>query len=147
MQPETTLDPAIEAKVRASFAAQSAMRTIGARLASVRPGAVEIELPAADHINQQQGFAHGGVIGMILDSACGYASFTTMPLDCEVVSIEYKINFLRPAVGERFVARGRVTRPGRTVAVAQGEVVAVTNGAEQTVAVMLATMAVVKAPA
>lgn len=146
MPPETTLDPAIEAKVRASFAAQSAMRTIGARLLSVRPGAVEIELPAADHINQQQGFTHGGVIGMILDSACGYASFTTMPLDSEVVSIEYKINFLRPAVGDRFVARGRVTRPGRTVAVAQGEVVALANGAEQTVAVMLATMAVVKAP-
>ena len=87
---------------------------------------------------------HGGVVAMILDSACGYAAFTTMPADSEVVSVEFKINFLKPALGRKLIARGRVLRPGRTLTVCQGEVYAVTDEGEAPVAAMQATMAAVE---
>lgn len=134
------LDPAIEAKVRASFGAQEAMRTVGARLVELARGRAAIELPASPHVGQQAGFVHGGVVAMILDSACGYASLTTMPAPSEVVTVEFKINFLRPALGERILARGSVTRAGRSLTVAQGEAFAVSNGREELVAIMIATM-------
>ncbi len=138
------LDEAIEKKVRASFAAQTAMTTVGATMTRLAYGQAEIELPAAAHIRQQQEFVHGGVVAMILDSACGYAAFTTMPADCEVVSVEFKINFLRPALGQKLIARGRVLRPGKNLTVCQGEVFAVTDAGETTVAAMQATMAAVE---
>lgn len=143
MQPKP-LDPAIEAKVRESFAAQTAMTTVGAAMTRLGYGEAEIELPAGAHIRQQQEFVHGGVVAMILDSACGYAAFTTMPADSEVVSVEFKINFLKPALGEKLIARGRVLRPGKTLTVCQGEVYAVTGAGEAPVAVMQATMAKVE---
>lgn len=137
------LDAAIEQKVRESFAAQTAMTTVGATMTRLAYGEAEIELPAAPHIRQQQEFVHGGVVAMILDSACGYAAFTTMPADSEVVSVEFKINFLKPALGRKLIARGRVLRPGRTLTVCQGEVYAVTEKGEAPVAAMQATMAAV----
>jgi uncharacterized protein (TIGR00369 family) len=140
---EKRLDPKAEARLRDRFSAQTAMDTIGARVSRVRLGEVEIELPAAPHIRQQQGFVHGGVIAMVLDSACGFAAFTVMPEGVEVVSVEFKINFLKPALGERFLARGRVLRAGRALTACQGEVYAVTNGREEAVAAMQATMAAV----
>lgn len=140
MPPERPIDPAIEAKVRASFDAQEAMRTVGARLVEVAHGRTAIELPAAPHVGQQAGFVHGGVVAMILDSACGYASLTTMPAESEVVTVEFKINFLRPALGERILARGSVTRAGRSLTVAQGEAFALREGREDLVAIMIATM-------
>jgi uncharacterized protein (TIGR00369 family) len=140
MPPDSPLDPAIEAKVRASFDAQEAMRTVGARMLALGPGRAEIELPALPHVGQQAGFVHGGVVAMILDSACGYASLTTMPAESEVVTVEFKINFLRPALGERILARGAVTRAGRSLTVAQGEAFALREEREDLVAIMIATM-------
>lgn len=127
-------------RVRASFARQRVMATFGAVLTRVEPGAVEIELPHRDDLTQQHGFIHAGVVATILDSACGYAAFSVMPADVAVLTVEYKINLLRPAHGDRLVARARVVRPGKTVTVCAGDVFAVTGGDEKAVATMLATI-------
>ena len=134
------LDPEFEPRVRASFARQSVMATIGARLARVAPGAVEIELAFRDDLCQQHGFLYAGIVTTIADSACGYAALSLMPADAAVLTVEFKVNLLAPARGERLVARGRVTRAGRTLTVATADVVAVTGDDEQPVAVMLATL-------
>ena len=97
------------------------MALIGARLGAVEPGRVEIELPFRDELTQQKGFVHGGILGMIADSACGYAAFSLMPAGCSLVTVEYKINILAPARGP-LVARGEVVKPGRTLTVARAEV-------------------------
>src|SRR5262245_10916517 len=99
------------------------MSHIGAALAAVAPGYVEITLPFRDELTQQKGFVHGGILGMIADSACGYAAFSLMPADCSLVTVEYKINILAPAVGA-LVAKGQVVRPGRSLSVTRGEVYA-----------------------
>ena len=91
------VDPHFAARCRASFARQKAMTLIGARLTAVEPGATEIALPYRDDLTQQKGFVHGGIIGMIADTACGYAAFSLMPADCSLVTVEYKINILAPA--------------------------------------------------
>jgi len=137
-------DPGFETRVRASFARQKVMETIGARLTRVSPGEVEIELPFRDALTQQHGFLHAGVVTAIVDSACGYAALSLMPPDSGVLSIEYKVNFLSPAVGKVVVARGRVTRPGRTVTVCSGDVFAMGDGNEKLVATMLSTMMMVR---
>src|SRR3954464_11060428 len=116
-------DPHFASRIRASFGRQKAMALIGARLTVVEPGAVEIELPYRDDITQQKGFVHGGVIGMIADTACGYAAFSLMPAGCSLVTVEYKINILAPATGS-LVARGEVVKAGRTLTVARAEVYA-----------------------
>lgn len=103
-------------------------------------GQVEIEVPFSGGVSQQNGFFHGGVMGAIGDSACGYAAMTLTPPSSEVLTIEYKVNFLSPAQGERLVARGRVTKPGRTVTVCHGDVFALSGGKEKLVATMLVTM-------
>ena len=114
-------DPEFAARVRASFGRQKAMALIGASLAAVEPGYVEINLPFRDDLTQQKGYVHGGILGMICDSACGYSAFSLMPADCSLVTVEYKINILNPALGA-LVARGRVVKPGRTLTVARAEV-------------------------
>jgi uncharacterized protein (TIGR00369 family) len=114
-------DPGFAARVRASFGRQKAMGLIGASLAVVEPGRVEIALPFRDDLTQQKGYVHGGILGMIADSACGYAAFSLMPADCSLVTVEYKINILTPAVGT-LVAKGEVVKPGRTLTVARAEV-------------------------
>ncbi|OAI47663.1 hypothetical protein AYO44_09195 [Planctomycetaceae bacterium SCGC AG-212-F19] len=129
-----------ESRVRASFARQRVMETIGATLARVDPGAVEIALPYRVDLTQQHGFIHAGIVATILDSACGYAAFSLMPADVAVLTVEYKINLLRPAQGERLVARARVVRSGKTLTVCTGDVVAQTGGPENVVATMLATI-------
>lgn len=134
-------DPNFEARVRASFARQKVMETIGASLTRVSPGEVEIELPFRDDLTQQHGFLHAGVVTAIVDSACGYAAMTLMPADATVLTIEYKVNFVSPAKsGARMIARGHVTKPGRTVTVCSGDVVAQSVGQEKLVATMLGTM-------
>src|SRR5919199_524955 len=100
-------DPHFASRVRESFGRQQAMALIGASLAALGPGTVEIALPFRDDLTQQKGFVHGGIIGMIADTACGYAAFSLMPADCSVVTVEYKINILSPAQGS-LVARGEV---------------------------------------
>ncbi len=134
------LDPQFEARVRASFARQRAMDTIGATVARVEPGLVEVELPYRADLTQQHGFLHAGIVATILDSACGYAAFSLMAPDVAVLTIEYKINLLRPAQGDRFVARGLVVRAGQTITVCSGNVLAYTGSAEKLVATMLATV-------
>jgi uncharacterized protein (TIGR00369 family) len=116
-------DPDFALRVRESFARQKAMALIGASLSVVEPGYVEIELPFRDELTQQRGFVHGGVLGMLADTACGYAAFSLMPAGCSLVTVEYKINILSPARGS-LVARGSVVRPGRTLTIARGEVYA-----------------------
>ena len=109
--------------VRESFSRQKAMRLIGASLARVEPGTVEIALAYRDDLTQQKGFVHGGIIGMIADCACGYAAYSLMPASASLVTVEYKINILAPARGA-LVARGQVVKPGRTLTVARAEVYA-----------------------
>src|SRR5437868_12406764 len=134
-----------EQRIRDSFARQRAMQLIGARLGRLERGEVEIVLPFREALTQQHGFVHAGIITAIADSACGYAALSLMPPDVGVLTIEFKVNLLNPAEGERFVARGRVVKPGRTIMVCTGEVVAERgDGTQQTVALMQATMMVVQ---
>lgn len=119
----TPADPQFAARVRDSFSRQKAMALIGASLTGVQPGAVEISLPFRDDLTQQKGYLHGGILGMIADTACGYAAFSLMPAGCSLVTVEYKINILAPARGS-LLARGEVVRPGRTLTVARAEVYA-----------------------
>ena len=116
-------DPQFASRIRASFGRQKAMGLIGASLTKVEAGQVEVALPWRDDLTQQKGFIHGGIIGMIADTACGYAAFSLMPADCSLVTVEYKINILAPALGS-LVARGEVIRAGRTLTVTRGEVYA-----------------------
>lgn len=133
-------DPDFDARVRASFARQRLMTTIGARLIRVSPGEVEIEAPFREGLTQQHGYVHAGIVTALVDTACGYSALSVAAPGTEVLSVEYKVNFLAPAQGERFVARGRVVRAGRTITVCSGEVVAITGTEEKHVATMLATM-------
>ena len=108
-------DPEFEAKVRASFEKQLVMQTIGARLVTVEPGHVQIELPYRTELTQQHGFLHAGITTTIADSAGGYAAFSLMPPRSSILTVEFKVNLLAPAAGERFLATGRVVKPGRTL--------------------------------
>lgn len=134
------LDPNYATRVRESFAWQKLMAAIGARIAAVHPGRVTIELPCRDDLTQQHGFVHGGIVAGIADSACGYAALSLMAAGAAVLTVEYKVNFVAPAKGSRFVAHGRVTKPGRTLTVCAGDVFAVIDGREGLIATMLATM-------
>jgi uncharacterized protein (TIGR00369 family) len=116
-------DPRYAERIRTSFARQKAMDLIGARLTAVAPGHAEVSLPFRDDLTQQKGYVHGGIVGMIADSACGYAAFSLMPADCSLVTVEYKINILTPARGA-LVAKGQVVKPGRTLTVTRGDVYA-----------------------
>jgi uncharacterized protein (TIGR00369 family) len=133
-------DPDYEAKVRSSFGRQTAMQTLGAVMGKVRPGEVEIEMPYRADLAQQHGFIHGGIVTAIVDGACGYAAFSLSAPDTEVLTVEYKVNFVAPAKGQRLLARGEVVRPGATVAVCKGDVLAYDGGEENLVATMLSTM-------
>ena len=126
--------------MRASFKRQRVMETIGARLARVEPGEVEIELAYDERLTQQTGFLHAGVVSAVLDSACGYAAYTLMEPGCEVLSIEFKVNLLAPAVGEKLVARASVVKAGRTITVCRADGWMVRDGAEVQVATMTGTM-------
>lgn len=120
------------------------MRTLGATLESISAGVVEIALRPHASISQQHGFVHAGAVTAIADSAAGYAALTLMPSGTGVLSTEFKINLLAPAVGDRIVARGRVVKAGRTLTVAQTEVFAETGGEEKLIALLTATMMAVE---
>jgi uncharacterized protein (TIGR00369 family) len=137
-------DPAFESRVRASFGRQRFMATLGATLDRVAPGEIEIRLPFRDDLTQQHGFLHAGATTTIVDTACGYAALTLMPADAAVLSVEFKVNLLAPAQGDAFVARARVLKPGRTLFVTTGDVVAIQAGSERLVATMLATVMTVR---
>jgi uncharacterized protein (TIGR00369 family) len=116
-------DPAFAERCRESFGRQKAMALIGASLAVVEPGYVEVALPFRDDLTQQKGYVHGGILGMIADTACGYSAFSLMPAGCSLVTVEYKMNILAPGLGS-LVAKGEVVKPGRTLTVARAEVYA-----------------------
>jgi uncharacterized protein (TIGR00369 family) len=124
-------DPGFEDRVRDSFARQALMRTIGAELTRVEPGLVEIALPYQRDLTQQHGFLHAGITSAIADSAGGYAGYSLFPAGSSVLTVEFKINLLAPAAGERFLALGEVVRPGRTLTICKLEVSAI-KGAQRT---------------
>ncbi len=135
-------DPAFADRVRASFAKQHAMELIRATLPVVEPGRTEIHLPHWDGVEQQHGFVHGGVVGMIADSAAGYAAMTLVSASASVLTVEYKMNLVAPADGDKLIARGKVVRPGRTLVVTQAEVFALKDGKETLCALMQQTIMV-----
>jgi uncharacterized protein (TIGR00369 family) len=131
---------AFEQRVRESFSQQAFMATMRAELVSVTFGAVEITLPFGQRLTQQNGFLHAGVITSILDSACGYAALSVAPESAEVLSVEFKVNLLAPAVGESFIARAQVKRAGKTLTVCTADAFALNQGNEKLVATMQATI-------
>ncbi len=135
-------DPHFAERVRASFARQHAMHLIQATLPVVDQGRTEIHLPHWQGVEQQHGFVHGGVVGMIADSAAGYAAMTMVPASASVLTVEYKMNLMAPADGDKLVARGTVVRSGRTLIVTQAEVFAVKDGRETLCALMQQTIMV-----
>lgn len=136
----TPRDPDFEARVRASFAKQQFMATLGARLERVVPGEVTIVLPFRADLTQQHGSLHAGAATSVVDSACGYAALSLMEPGAAVLSVEFKVNLLAPASGTEFIATGRVVRAGRTLTVCSGELVAKNNERDTVVALMQATM-------
>lgn len=126
--------------VRDSFRKQGLMRLLGATLDVVEPGYVSIRMPFSERLTQQHGYFHAGTVTSIVDSACGYAALTLMPPNTEVLTVEFKVNFMAPANGDFVIAHGRVLKPGRTITVCIGEVLAVKDGVEKLCATMLATM-------
>jgi uncharacterized protein (TIGR00369 family) len=133
-------NPLFATEVRDSFARQTAMTTIGAELVSVVPGAVQISLPYRADLTQQNGYLHAGIVTTIADSACGYAAYTLMPPNSAVLSVEFKVNLLRPAKGEEFLAIAEVLKPGRTLTVVRADVFANPKSERVLVATMLGTM-------
>ena len=135
-------DPHFAERIRASFGLQNAMDLIQATMPVVEHGMTEIHLPHWSGVEQQHGFVHGGVVGMIADSAAGYAAMTVVPASASVLTVEYKMNLVAPADGEKLIARGKVVRPGRTLIVTQAEVFAVKDGRETLCALMQQTIMV-----
>ena len=130
------------ARVRASFARQGAMGTIGATLDTVEPGHCAISLAPRPEIAQQHGYVHAGIVSAIVDTAGGYAGFSLFPANASVLTVEFKVNLLAPAEGERIVAEGFVVKPGRTLCITRGEVHALRGDKRKLVAVMQQTLMV-----
>ena len=140
-----TISPDVAGRVRASFELQNAMQLIHATLPVVEQGLTEIHVPHWQGIEQQHGFVHGGVVGMIADSAAGYAAMTVVAAGASVLTVEYKINMVSPADGEKLIARGQVVRPGRTLIITRAEVFALKDGKETLCALMQQTIMVMHA--
>ena len=135
------LNRSFAADIEGSFARQPIMNLLGATLSLVEPGVVEITLPYRADLAQQHGYLHAGVIATIADSACGYAAYSLMPAGSEVLSVEFKVNLLRPAQGETFVARAEVIKAGRTLTVVRADVFGIAGNADrELVATMQGTM-------
>ena len=132
----------IETRVRDSFGRQRLMGTLGASVVSVGAGTVVLRMPFREDLTQQNGFLHAGAIATLADSACGYAALTTMPADADVLSVEFKVNMLAPAVGEAIEARGTVLRSGKSIVVTRADVYAIGRDGEKLVAAMQGTMIV-----
>jgi uncharacterized protein (TIGR00369 family) len=135
-------DPNFAERVRASFDKQNAMELIQATMPLIEHGMTEIHLPHWAGVEQQHGFVHGGVVGMIADSAAGYAAMTMVLATDSVLTVEYKMNLVAPADGDHLIARGKVVRAGRTLIVTQAEVFAVKDGRETLCALMQQTIMV-----
>lgn len=132
------VDPNFEDRVRSSFGRQSMMTTLGISIVDLGPGWFEVEFAHSDQLTQHHGYAHAGLLATAMDSACGYAAQTLLPPNTEVLTVEYKINFLRPAEIERFRAIATVTKPGRTLSVC--EAVTTVAGKSKPLATMTGTL-------
>lgn len=134
-------NPRFAEDIKESFALQSVMRVIAAELSLIEPGIVEITLPYRADLTQQNGYLHAGIVTTIADSAAGYAAYSLMPAGAEVLSVEFKVNLLRPAQGKSFLARAEVIKPGRTLTVARADVFGIAESSDrELVATMLATI-------
>src|ERR1700742_2514771 len=133
-------DARFEARVRASFARQTAMATLGIEIIGVNAGEVELRMPYAAGYAQQHGFIHAGILTTALDTACGYAAFSLMPDDAAVLTVEFKTNLVAPARGDFFLFRARVLKPGRTITICDAQAFAVEDGQERLVATMTGTL-------
>jgi uncharacterized protein (TIGR00369 family) len=138
--PYEPLNSAFAEEINRSFAAQAIIRLIGAELGRVEPGLIEITLPYRSDLTQQHGYLHAGVVTTIADSACGYAAYSLMPAGSEVLSVEFKVNLLRTAKGESFVARAQVIKPGKTLSVVRADVFSLSGEDKELVATMQGTM-------
>ena len=127
-------------RIQHSFAKQSAMHLIKATIPVIEENLVEIHIPHWEGIEQQHGYIHAGVVGMIVDSAAGYAAMTVAPEGASILSVEYKMNMLRPADGEKLIARGEVVKSGRTLCITKGEVFAIKDGKSTMCALMQQTI-------
>ena len=138
--------PNMQNRITTSFAAQGLMATLGAQIALVQDGEVHISLPFSKHLSQQHGYVHASAITSVIDSACGYAALTQAPEGYNVVTAEFKVNFMRPAIGERFLAVGKVQSAGKMLTVCTGEVRAFANSGDdfKVIALMQATIVNVK---
>jgi uncharacterized protein (TIGR00369 family) len=138
--------PDLERRVRDAVAKQPFMSLLGVRVVHVAPGEVDLAFAFDERLTQQHGFLHAGVVAAVVDSACGYAAYSAGEGEIDVLTVEFKINLLEPAVGAKFVARGRVVRMGRRLSVCRGEVVAVDGEEERPIAVTTTTMALRSRP-
>ena len=132
-------DSEIVTAIQDSFSKQGLMATIGAKLHLVASGEVRLRIEASESLTQHHGFLHAGIIGTILDSSCGWASQTLMPLGTEVLTVEYKLNLLRPAAGAQFEGRGTVLRAGTTLTAAEAAFYT-TDNPDRLIATMTATL-------
>ena len=136
----TPPDPNYKTRVLDSFAKQQLLQELNARIIHMDAGCVHIEAPCDPRFTQQDGFLHAGIITALIDSACGYAAYTLMPVGSRVLSVEFKVNLLNPAGGETFRAEGRVLKSGKTLTVCNGKLLALQDGQETLTAVIQATM-------
>ena len=145
--PHQATNPTFVEEIKQSFAKQTVMSLIGGELTRIEPGIVEITLPYRSDLTQQHGYVHAGIITTIADSACGYAAYTLMPPNSDVLAVEFKVNLMRPAKGETFVARAEVLKSGRTLTVVRADVHALTgNDQRELVAIMQGTMMCLQRP-
>jgi len=134
------INPSFADEITESFAKQTIMGLIGAEITRIEPGIVEITLPYRADLAQQHGYLHAGIVTTIADSACGYAAYSLMPPNSEVLSVEFKVNLLRPAKGETFKAVAEVVKAGKTLTVVRADVFGVDGDRRELVATMLGTM-------
>ena len=132
----------LQNRITTSFTAQGLMTTLGAQISLVQDGEVHITLPFSKLLSQQHGYVHAGAITSVVDSACGYAAMTKAPEGYNVVTAEFKVNFMRPAIGERFLAIGKVQSAGKMLTVCTGEVRAYSGAGDdyKVIALMQATI-------
>ena len=133
-------DPDYENKVIDSFSRQPFMQFIGAQLIVVQPGYCEITLPYKKEISQQHGFFHGGIVGTIADNCGGYSAYSLMPVDCSVLTVEYKLNLIASGNGEQLVGRGQVVKSGRTLTICRSDVFVIKDGVETQCATSIVTL-------
>jgi uncharacterized protein (TIGR00369 family) len=132
-------DPNFRERMDASFRRQGFLQLMGVRMVELQPGRCVMEVPFGDQLSQQHGYFHGGAVATLADVAAGYAAFSLTRPDASMVTVEFKLNFLAPAAGDRLVARGSVIKPGKTLTVCHCEVACIKDGVETLCATALAT--------